>query len=92
MSLLKLIGFEIYQRTKVRLHKFTEEGIEVYTDSKVDIMGFIPYRNLVTNTNNLHDNYSFYVHFLGFKEPYLLFAEEGTLVFPDIPPTAITIE
>ena len=92
MSLLDSTGFEIYQTTKVRLRRFTDKGIEVDTTSKVDILGFIPYRNLVTNTNNLHDEYSFYVRFLGYKEPYLLFAEEGTLVFPDIPPTAITIE
>lgn len=92
MNLFEITGFEIYQTTKVRLRKFTEEGIEVNTASKVDILGFIPYSNLVTNTNNLHDEYSFTVHFLGYKEPYLLFAEEGTLVFPDIPPTAITIE
>src|SRR5699024_11864794 len=54
-------GFFIHQTTKVRIRKFLDKGIEVYTYSKDGKLGFIPYCNLVTNIDNLYEGKSLYI-------------------------------
>lgn len=79
MDFLDETGFFIYQTTKVRISNFTNKGIEVHTYSKDGSSGFISYCNLLSETDNLYEGKSLYVHYLGYKESYLFFAEEGTL-------------
>ncbi|MFB4472746.1 hypothetical protein [Virgibacillus sp. SK37] len=84
MDFLDETGFFIYQTTKVRIRNFTNKGIEVHTYSKHGSLGFIWYCNLLSETDNLYEGKSLYVHYLGYKEPYLYFTEEGRLIFPDL--------
>ncbi|MUK88190.1 hypothetical protein GMD78_07260 [Ornithinibacillus sp. L9] len=84
MNYLDKTDFFIYQTTKVRVCNFTNKGIEVYTRSKDDCLGFVSYCNLLSETANLYKGKSLYVRYLGYKEPYLYFTEEGTLLFPEL--------
>lgn len=61
-------GFFIHQTTKVRIRKFLDKGIEVYTYSKDGKLGFIPYCNLVTNIIFMKENH-FMSTFLDIKNP-----------------------
>lgn len=77
-------GFYINQTTKVRVHKFTECGIEVTSArSKLNKLGFIPFCNLLTSIDQLRKEKELYVHYLGFNGDYLIFVEEGAFLFPD---------
>lgn len=92
MNLLDSTGFEIYQTTKVRIRNFTSKGIAVYTYSKDGSLGFISYCNLLSETDSLYEGKSLYVHYLGYKEHYLIFAEEEIFILPDMPPKFIQWE
>ncbi|MYL47641.1 hypothetical protein GLV94_18535 [Virgibacillus halodenitrificans] len=69
-------GFFINQSTKVRVHTFTDEGVEVTTKSQDSRLGFIPYLNLTTERNQLTKGDSLYVVYLGSNSKNLYFAEE----------------
>ncbi|MFJ7971724.1 hypothetical protein [Psychrobacillus sp. NPDC096389] len=71
-----MTGLFINQNTRVRVHKITEDGIEVIIRSNEDKLGFIPYCNLTTNKEQLFKEKKLYVRYLGYNERYLLLTEE----------------
>lgn len=81
MGLIGRTGFEIYQTTKVRIRNFTSKGIEVYTYSKDGSFGFISNCNLLTETDNLYEGKSLYVHYLGYKKPISILQKKGHCSF-----------